>query len=343
MTEKPILDPKIAEDYFYAKSFDFSYSSLNKLLYSPMLFYKHYILGEREEELEKHLVEGRVIHKLLFDVDTFDEEFVIGMEKVPSDNVVDVIKTINNIRKQEAESLPEDMGCRTNLDEFESEILTALADKNLYQKMSDELKLKRIINTEGIEYFNFLKKVEGKTMISADTYSDCVEKVVKIQNHECMKNMGLHHQNESMSDVYNELDIQMTMDEEGFPFGIKGFIDNLFIDRPKKTIRINDLKTTSKTISEFTDAVSLYNYWIQAAIYERLVRKILKDKYADWDYVFSYIVIDKYSQVYQFEVSQDTMTEWQIDLQEKLHEAKFHYERRDYSLPYKFLTSKVKL
>ena len=32
------------EKEFYAKDFNFSYSSLNKLLFSPSLFYKDYIL-----------------------------------------------------------------------------------------------------------------------------------------------------------------------------------------------------------------------------------------------------------------------------------------------------------
>ena len=92
--EKPVLDPKMAEDLFYAKKFAFSYSSLNKLLYAPSVFYKEYVLGLKEDLTDKSLMEGRVIHKLLLDQDTFDEEFVISMSKLPSDNVVDVINRI---------------------------------------------------------------------------------------------------------------------------------------------------------------------------------------------------------------------------------------------------------
>ena len=154
--------------------------------------------------------------------------------------------------------------------------------------------------------------------------------------------MGMHYETRDLASVYNELDI--VAEVEDYPFGIKGFIDNLYLDEQHKIVRINDLKKTSKSINDFSETVEYYNYWMQAAIYERLVRQVLKDKkYGDWEYVFSFIVIDKHNQIYQFEVSQETMTNWQIDLQEKLREAKYHYERRDYSLPYKFLTSKVTL
>ena len=40
---------------------DLSYSSINKMLFSPKLFYSHYILNEREEKLESYLVEGKLV------------------------------------------------------------------------------------------------------------------------------------------------------------------------------------------------------------------------------------------------------------------------------------------
>ena len=55
------------EKEFYAKDFNFSYSSLNKLLFSPSLFYKDYILLDREVKTDKHLIEGKLVHCLLFE------------------------------------------------------------------------------------------------------------------------------------------------------------------------------------------------------------------------------------------------------------------------------------
>jgi hypothetical protein len=332
-------DPRILEDMFYAKQFAFSYSSLNKLLHSPGLFYRQYVLGDREELTEASVIEGRVIHALLLDQESFTDEFVIAQSKLPSDNVRDVIGRIYEIHKSEDEK-------RMQLSDFKDEILEILKEKNFYQSIKkDEDRLAKIITEDSQEYFTFLRMSSKKTPISTDTYSRCVEVVDSMKNHPCMKIMGMDD-NSDLNLVYNELMVEIDSEYAGFPFGLKGTIDNMFIDNDNKTIRINDVKTTSKTIAEFPETVKYYNYWMQAAIYMRLGRSLaqnLKDDYKDYAIVFSFVVIDRYNQVYVFEVSEETMTNWEIDLQEKLHEAKHHYESRDYSLPYKFLKSKVML
>jgi hypothetical protein len=71
------LDAKGLEDKFYSQPFSFSYSGLSKLLYSPGLFYNHYILQEREEKLDQHLVEGKVIHCLILDNGSFNNQFIV--------------------------------------------------------------------------------------------------------------------------------------------------------------------------------------------------------------------------------------------------------------------------
>jgi hypothetical protein len=339
MKTKSDQDPRILEDMFYAKRFAFSYSSLNKLLYSPGLFYRHYILGDRDDELDKSLVDGRIIHNLLLDQDTFSDTFVIAQTKLPSDNVKDVIGKVYAKYLLEKKTMVEE--ARSTLTQYSEEILEELKEKNLYQKMSDEIKLGKIINEEGIEYFNFLKEATGKTVIDAATYSRCVEIVDKIKQHECMKRMGLHPSNNRLEDVYQELEFLFNMDDDSFPFDLKGIVDNIFVDRDTQKVWMNDLKTTSKTIAEFPDTVQFYNYWMQAAIYMRAMRYLMANRHPGYDIVFSFIVVDKYGQIYVFEVSDDTMTNWEIDLQDKLKEAKYHYESRDYSLPYRFLKSKV--
>ena len=83
----------LKEEEFYAnKDFCFSYSSLNKLLFSPSLFYKDYILKYREVRTDKHLVEGKLIHCLLFEEDKLEEKFSIVPGKTPSDNIRKVLK-----------------------------------------------------------------------------------------------------------------------------------------------------------------------------------------------------------------------------------------------------------
>ena len=87
---------KEKEDVFYAKKdFCFSYSSLNKLLFSPSLFYKEYILFDREIRTDKHLVEGKLVHCLLFEPENVTEKFNVVPGKSPSDNIRKVMKDMS--------------------------------------------------------------------------------------------------------------------------------------------------------------------------------------------------------------------------------------------------------
>ena len=65
---------KQKEEEFYAKDFNFSYSSLNKIQFSPSLFYKDYILKDREIQTDKHLIEGKLIHCLLFEPNNLENK-----------------------------------------------------------------------------------------------------------------------------------------------------------------------------------------------------------------------------------------------------------------------------
>lgn len=331
-------DPKVLEDEFYAKDFRFSYSSLSKLLYGPMLFYKQYILKEKQPEQSKSMLEGSLIHCLLLNPEIFEEQYVIAQTTVPSDNVKEIIEKVFDIYAQQEETE------RTELEMYQEEILAELVRMNLYQKMSDAVKIGKVVNETGIEYFNFLKSAKGKKVIDTDTYSRCVDMVEMLRKHEVAKLMGLHAQDDGTQDVLTEVEISMELDD--FPFGLQGHLDNVYINHEKKVIYINDLKTSTRTLEEFSQSVTDYNYWLQAAIYMRLATRVLGatvKNASDFKFVFNFIVVDKFNQVYAFEVSEDTMTDWQIDLQKKLHEAKYHYESRDYSLPYKFVKSKVML
>lgn len=329
-------DPRMLEDEFYAKQFDFSYSSLSKLLYAPNVFYRQYVLGEKDTEQSKSMLEGSIIHCLLLNPELFDEQYVIAQTTVPSDNVKEIIEKVYKIYENQEDALKDELVM------YQDDILAELVNMNLYQKMSDAVKLGKVVNETGIEYFNFLKSTKGKKVIDTDTYSKCVDVVELLKTHKVTKLMGLDLPDKS--DVLTEVEITMDMDD--FPFGLKGQLDNVHIDHLTKTIYVNDLKTSSRSLTEFTQSVTDYNYWMQAAIYMRLATKVLGvtiKNASDYKFVFNFVVIDKFNQIYAFEVSEDTMTDWQIDLQEKLHEAKYHYESRDYSLPYKFVKSKVKL
>ena len=322
------------EAEFYSKPFNLSYSGLNKLLFSPKLFYKHYILQQREEKLDSYLIDGKVIHNLLLDDGSFDKSFILLPSTLPTGNSRLVIDRIYNLVK-------EGPGLLSN---YNTEILTILKEINLHQSLkTDEQRIAKIITEETISYFEFLKVKGNKDLIDSETLQRCNEAVDVLKNNsKATELLGTYRSEMENTKIHNELELSLDSSVALRSFGLKGIVDNIKVDFDNKIVYINDLKTTGKTISDFEETVQYYNYNLQAAIYHRLVKEKLKDSInADWKIVFHFVVVDKYNQVYCFEVSTGTMQNWQSELDLKLEEAEWHYKNKKYNLPFKFETSQV--
>lgn len=325
---------------FYSKPYNLSYSALNKLLYSPGLFYRHYVLQQRDDISSLAMSEGKIIHSLILDDGSFDTEFIIMPTKLPSDSPRAVIdKVFSKYMAVEGRD-PE-----ATLLSMSDSILETLIEVNLYQSLKTDLQRIDKINDElGKSYFEFLKIKDKKTLIDEVTMTRCKESVDAIKN--CSKAyelLGLGYTPMDTYQIFNEILLETT-NMNDHSFGLKGVVDNIKLDPENKIIYINDLKTSGKTLTEFPESIEFYMYWIQAAIYERLVRDKFSDLIDDtWQVVFHFIVIDRYKQVYCFPVSESTLSAWQINLEVKLAEIEFHISSRNYSLPYQFANNLVTL
>jgi hypothetical protein len=327
-------------DNFYQRKFYFSYSGLNKLLFSPAAFYNHYVLNQREDSKDAHLVGGSVLHCLLFEPENYDEKFTSMPGKFPTDSQR---KIIDNIFKYH-------MSLGNNsllLEDYSQDILTQLLTANLYQTLkTDAQRLEKILTEENKEYFEFLKLSLEKTVVDQPTLDGCKVAVEVLKSNKDIRALLQLDRTEEDDhiEVYNELLIQM--DHDQLPFGLHGFLDNVVIDRESKTIFVNDLKTTGKSIQDFPESVEYYKYWIQAVIYLVLAaEKFLKDMpdRHEWNIQVTFIVIDKYNLVYPFQVSEESMSQWKKDFREVLKVAQWHYENKRFDLPYDLAVGNVKL
>jgi len=326
------------EAEFYSKPLKLSYSALNKLLYSPQLYYKHYILQQREEKLDSYLIDGKVIHNLLLDDGSFDKNFILLPSTLPTGNSRLVIDKVFEIHKNGGAA---DISI---LAQYPQDILEILKNINLHQSLkTDEQRLAKIITEENSSYFEFLKLKGSKDLIDSETLQRCNEAVDVLKNNSKVTELlGTYRSEMENTKIYNELELSLDSSILLRPFGLKGVVDNMKIDYDTKTVYINDLKTTGKTISDFKETIEFYNYNLQAAIYHKLVEEETKDiRGIDWNIVFHFIVIDKYMQVYAFEVSKVTMMNWLDVLNKKLDEAEWHYKNKKYNLPFQFETSQV--
>ena len=227
--------------------------------------------------------------------------------------------------------------------EWKNLILEALKIENLYQSLKeDEKRLEKIMTSENKVYWDFLSSTVLDT-IDSDTLAKCQEQVDIIKNNGQVMSLLSDKQTDFELDplqVYKEKALDYAIPSK--PFGLKGIVDYYKIDGLSKTVTICDLKTTSKTIVDFPESIEFYNYWLQAAMYSKLVYENLKpEEKENYKINFKFIVIDKYNQVYVFGVSENTMANWMDKFSIVLEQAQYHYENRKYNLPFEFLTKTI--
>lgn len=338
-----INEIKEKEEKFYNQTFFYSYSSINKLLWSPAAFYQTYVLGIREEKLDSHLVNGRLIHLLLLEPERFDEQFIISTVKVPTGSTRMVIDTVFRHYVELKQNLTKGEVLREDLLEYSDAILDVMHDLNYYQKLSTDVqRLEKVINDETMSYWNFLKKREGKVIIDQETYNYCKTAVDIMKLHEDVINLlGINVTEFDNVKVFNELKVSF---EFSNGYGFKGVIDNLVIDHDKKVVRINDVKTTSKSLKDFPETVEYYDYWMQAVMYSILATKMCSEEFSKgYTLEFNFIVLDKHLQVYAFPVRTATLNSWIDKFDGVMQKVLWHYNNKKYDLPYEFANKLVSL
>lgn len=315
------------EKEFYDKKFYFSYSSLNKLIYDPKLFYSYYVLNEREERTDAHLIDGRVIHCLLLQPELFDEQFIVNPGKTPTPNTK---KLVDTIYKMKTES--------DDINDYHDQILGYLIVANLHQSLkTDEQRLEKILTDDATEYWNYLCSSSGKTVIDTECHERCKNAVEMFTTNPAISEIFDSSKLEEYKiEVYNELELQYDLNDK--PFGLKGIIDRLLVNSEAGLAKIFDIKTTGKTLSEFTESIEFYSYWLQASIYISLVYKFLQDKHPDksFNVNFSFVVYDKLKNTCIFEVSRATEGEWHRKMLEIVDRAEYHYKSNDFTRPFDF-------
>ena len=309
-----------------------SYSGLNKLLFSPVLFKKHYLEDDREEKLEPHLIEGKLVHLLLLEEENLLKNFVVSPSKTPTDNVAKLLFHIHINLDDEASD---------NLADHESLILQTLIDRNLYQSFKEDSKrLDKVLTHESLEYFKYLRNSKGKDVVDQDTFDKCKGYAEILKNAPGVSD--LLRKSDNNFNYSSESEIFVDADMPDYPFNIRGFIDNLVIDHNNKRVVINDVKTTGKTIKEFPDTVKYYNYDLQAGMYSIMALQRAPE-YQNYELEFNFIVIDKYQQVCIFSFDDSKVRGLMDAAYAELDKAKWHFDNRNFDLPYELKEGRVYL
>jgi hypothetical protein len=330
-----------AESEFYSKPFMLSYSGLNKLLFSPALFYQHYILRQREDTVDKPAIEGKLLHCLLLKPEDFNKEFVLMSSSMPSENprkVLDKLYECLSSAYPEIESVY-DSEFLNKYDIVQATVLELLKEQNLYQSLkTDAQRLDKMLTDANMKYLDYLYQAKRKTVVDQEMYDFATSTVEIIKSQSKIREiMGMDQDSLTTNlKVYNEHEFAHFMEE--YSFGLRAIIDNLVVDHDKKVIRINDLKKTSKSISVFKESIDYYNYWLQAALYTMIIDSVKETSFGvNYPVEFRFIVVDPYMQIAPIRINPLTMVDWTETAIDKLNVAEYHLKSRDFSLPYEFL------
>lgn len=326
------------EEEFFSQPFMMSYSGLNKLIYSPGAFYQHYILKQREDVTDKAAAEGKLIHCMLLTPERFEEEFVVLPDSFPSENPKRVMERLKVHLNEAYPDIVDEATVIENLEDIRLALLDILKDENLYQSLkTDDQRIDKIMTSKNMEYLHFLIKSKHKTVVdrSMVEFGQKVREEImsKVQIRELM---GYNGRDDVK--IFNELEVASF--DQDYTFGLKGIIDNIVIDHRYKVIRVNDLKKTSKALSSFSETIEYYKYWMQAAIYKKIVESIKQTTFGvDYPVEFRFIVIDPYMHIAPFKVSPETMAKFTEMTDDALQMAQYHFIKRDFSLPMEALVS----
>jgi hypothetical protein len=192
------------------EKFYFSYSSLVKLINDPKLFYKEYILGEKETKDEKYLKEGQLFHLFVLEPERFDEKFIMLPTSVPSGYSLETLnKLISLVLGDVAfddDGNPLETYTIPDLNFHHTYILDIMRRNNFYQSLkTDGQRLDKIINPEGLLYWHVLQEQfqNKKTIVDVAMVTKAKEKAdLMLKNEECQQLINTFN---SKEDVRKEL------------------------------------------------------------------------------------------------------------------------------------------
>ena len=206
----------------------------------------------------------------------------------------------------------------------------------------DDKRFEKAVTDETRAYFSILLESEKKTIVDMDMSMQARDKANAIMNNK--KAMNLLTSHSMKQDVRKELELKA--EAKDLAFGLKGILDCVKIDYETATIHIVDLKTTSKSLTQWKKdfATSEYNYWLQPIVYKELLLSLVPDESkADWKFKIHYVVVDKINQVYCFPISDASIKNWELLAKGVYEIASWHLTNNSYELPYEYEQDLVEL
>jgi hypothetical protein len=314
----------------------YSNTSLGLLLYSPNDFYKKYILKEPVKESQNDGMRlGSLIHSFILDPETINNKYCILPSEIPT---TEQMKTYLKTKANESKLLA--------LDEFVTE--ESVLEK-AYKASGYKISPEKVEETskQYSDYYNYLLEAERKIVISKTDYLFCESAAKKVLEDPILfERLGLNANPINDIITYNEITLEtirtFSINDEDYMFGLKGILDNLTINRQKKTIYLNDVKYTGKSLVLFKESFEFFEYYRQLAVYTLLAQDFLRDELINgYTMEIGIIAIDSSLISHYFPLSAESIDRGFERLKEAIKRFKRHSELDNWNKPLEFLENNV--
>lgn len=261
------------------------YRDINCLSYSAIAKYEKggfavipHLYDAQESDA---LTFGSVVDTLITEgVEKFKEKFAVADFTLPTDsikNIVDIL--LDNNSEETLEAISDDT------------ILRICNECEYNFRLKDDTRIAKVRN-EGSQYYNTIKTIKGRKIISSDVYSEALATVGALKTHPLIgKYLGI-------SDGKTEFLYQLKFKTNLEGLEVKFMPDLLIVMHDSKTIIPIDLKTSSFPEYDFPKRYLENRYDIQARLYYKALNKVLSEDEYFKNFklsTFKFIVVNKFS------------------------------------------------
>lgn len=204
--------------------------------------------------------------------------YVVDKTNTP-DKIRDIVKEVFNVATSQVDMF--DLDKPTTVGAFESyypAIISACEKHSYGATWKEETRLNKVMEKGG-SYFSLLaeSKDSGKFVITSAQEERLNHVITGVTNDP----LGVTFMTTDSSDKDVEFfhEKEVVWEEENYSFPLKGKLDRLRVDHVNREFTVMDLKTTGKSLAEFSDSFEKYHYARQVAAYEIAAARWCKQEF----------------------------------------------------------------
>jgi len=330
----------------------------------PAQWYDKWILRKGKSKKSAALDLGSLLDTLCFSETEFKRRFIITDVKKPSDNIAKIvtsvydhivqlnenIKTLNEAPAEEGKQKINVPSKKVSLID-NKDIIAKFSEEEKYYEGKPDQAYNKIMKDGGAEYFEFMKKV-GKRIVITPAQEKLAKELKDILYTDKVS-AGFFTPKKGCDvifqvQIFADFPIQGLDGIESIP--VKGMLDILHFNHKRKEVREVDLKFTSNGAYKFTSyngPMRLFDYPSQHSFYDFLIPEWLKTyeggKYKDYSVMNPLnVVIDddiKLPYLYEYSKSDLYIKRYGIEntaicgWEDVLNEIAWHLNKNDWSRP----------